>query len=105
MQIDITLSAKHFRNATRFSDPVKCPLANALKEHFKTENVIVGGNCAIVDNHFYSTDWSAYKAGKSINSIITNAKKKRAVGEHIVRLDINIINAELSMYNKNKINK
>lgn len=96
MKIDITLSAKHFRNATRFSDPVKCPLSNALKEHFNTDKVIVGGNCAIINNQFYTTDWTAYKNGKSVNDIIINAKKKRGVGEHIVTLNIDIKNEELA---------
>ena len=93
MEINITLTAKHFRNATRFSDPMNCPLSIALKEEFKTDKVIVGGNCAIINNQYFTTDWSAYKNGKSINDMIVDAKKKRGVGEHSVKLNIEIHNA------------
>lgn len=90
MKINIILTAKHFRKASNFSNPTNCPLSIALKDKFKTDKVIVGGNCAIINNQFFTTNWNFYRDGKSVNELITSAKKKQKVGVHDVELNINM---------------
>lgn len=55
--MNITIRTKHFRDSNGYQDIENCPLALALKEHFKhlpIEKIIVGGrDCNIIyDNDF-----------------------------------------------------
>ena len=96
--IQVKIKAKHFREATSYTSNTSCPLAIALKEHFKTNNISVmgqGGGCKI-NYEYYDHNWSSTGLvdddGRSIDlsievdDLIFKAKQKKKVGQFIVTL-------------------
>lgn len=96
--IQVKIKAKHFRESTSYTSNKTCPLAIALKEQFKTDNISVrgqGGGC-LINNLWYLHNWSStglvdndsnsIDDSIEVDDLIFKAKQKKKVGEFIVTL-------------------
>ena len=94
--IEVEVKPKHFKSATINDDSENNPLANALKDHFKTNQIVCGDNCVTVNGQLYSVvekleDATEGEVELSVDQLIRRAKNKQGVGEFLVLLEkINI---------------
>lgn len=94
--IKVEVSTRHYRAATKYLDRLACPLAMALKEKLKTNNVIVKPYSVIIKGTKYHIvgGWEAYPAqlegtkdaGRMIDFLIAMAKS----GEEITTVELTL---------------
>lgn len=102
-KIEITIKAKHFRNASGFMSNMSCPLALACQEHFSNGFVTVGTDIVNVwaDGHYKGDEIAKYELNKdwlnitpglvngnndTVDRLIKKAKQKKKVGSFKVIL-------------------
>lgn len=103
-RIEIKIKPKHFKNAVDFGDDEQCPLALAIRDHFK---FAVAGHSDYI-SVLYTTvrirqngifkkykiegEWQDYTPGLregnnlTVSDLIKRAKQKKKVGTYLVTL-------------------
>ena len=86
----VKIRPKHFKSATEYQDNSNCPLAIALKEHFRTNDVRVYLDFAMINDVAYKFNerWSSMNknAATMQDELIQRARQKKRVGTFTLKI-------------------